>query len=151
MLELGTEKYDIEMEKKRKAEEQLRQEEEKHLKTITAGEEGEEPKEKPDEDHESKLACQQQEIIRQQEALLQKQEKHIEDQERRIRLMELGQEKRAEQTIPQQSQQIQLQQFPNAQKPSTSSGAGTIDKILRPSTLKFLSCVKKEKETEEEE
>ena len=101
------EKYDIEMEKKRKAQEQLRQEEEKCLKTITAGEEGEEPKEKPDEDHASKLACQQQEIICQQEALLQKQEKHIEDQERRIRLMELGQEKRAEQTIPQQSQQIQ--------------------------------------------
>ena len=48
------EKYDIEMEKKRKAQEQLRQEEEKHLKTITAGEEGEEPKEKPDKDHASK-------------------------------------------------------------------------------------------------
>ena len=31
------EKYDIEMEKKRKAQEQLRQEEEKRLKTITAG------------------------------------------------------------------------------------------------------------------
>ena len=124
------EKYDIEMEKKRKAQEQLRQEEEKCLKTITAGEEGEEPKEKPDEDYVSKLACQQQEIIRQQEALLQKQEKHIEDQGRRIRLMELGQEKRAEQTIPQQSLQIQPQQFCSAQKPSTSSGAGTIDKIL---------------------
>ena len=89
------------MEKKRKAQEQLRQEKEKCLKTITAGEEGEEPKEKPDEDHASKLARQQQEIIHQQEALLQKQEKHIKDQERRIRLMELGQEKRAEQTIPQ--------------------------------------------------
>ena len=136
------------MEKKRKAQEQLRQEEEKRLKTITAGEEGGEPKEKPDEDHASELARQQQEIIRQQEALLQKQEKHIEDQERRIRLMELGQEKRAEQTIP---QQIQPQQFRSAQKPSTSSGAGTIDKILRPSALKFLSCVKKEKETKEEE
>ena len=82
---------------------QLRQEEEKRLKTITAGEEGEEPKEKPDEDYASKLARQQKEIICQQEALLQKQEKHIKDQERRIRLMELGQEKRAEQTIPQQS------------------------------------------------
>ena len=56
--------------------------------------------------------------------------------------MELGQEKRAEQTIPQQSQQIQPQQFCSAQKPSTSS---------RPSALKFLSCIKKEKETEEEE
>ena len=83
--------------KKRKVQEQLRQEEEKRLKTMTAGEEGEEPKEKPDEDYVSKLACQQQEIIHQQEAQLQKQEKHIEDQERRIRLMELGQEKRAEQ------------------------------------------------------
>ena len=40
------EKYDEEMEKKRKAQEQLRQEEEKHLKTITAGEEGKEPKDK---------------------------------------------------------------------------------------------------------
>ena len=55
------EKYDIEMEKKRKAQEQLRQEEEKRLKTITAGEEGEEPKEKPDKDYASKLARQQQE------------------------------------------------------------------------------------------
>ena len=144
------EKYDIEMEKKRKAQEQLRQEEEKRLKTITAGGEGEEPKEKPNEDHASKLS-RQQEIICQQEALLQKQEKHIEDQERRIRQMELGQEERAEQTILQQSQQIQPQQFRSAQKPSTSSGAGTIDKILRPSALKFLSCVKKEKETEEQE
>ena len=65
--------------------------------------------------------------------------------------MELGQEKRAEQTIPQQSQQIQPQQFRSAQKPSTSSGAGTMDNILRLSALKFLSCVKKEKETKEQE
>ena len=50
------EKYDMEMEKKRKAQEQLRQEEEKRLKTITAGEE---PKEKPDEDHTTKLVRQQ--------------------------------------------------------------------------------------------
>ena len=145
------EKYDIEMEKKRKAQDQLRQEEEKRLKTITAREGEEEPEEKADEDHASKLPCQQQETICQQEAPLQKQEKHIKDQQRRIRLMELGQEKRAEQTIPQQSQQIQPQQFRRAQKPSTSSGAGTIDKKLRPSTLKFLSCVKKEKEAEEDE
>ena len=140
------EKYDLEMEKKRKAQEQLRQEEEKRLKTITAREEGEEPKEKSDEDHGSILARQQQEIIRQQEALLQKQEKHMEEQERRIRLMELGQEKRAE-----ESQQIQPRQFHSVQKPSTSTGAGTIDKYLRPSALKFLPCVKKEKEAEEEE
>ena len=145
------EKYDIEKEKKRKAQEQLRQEGEKRLKIITAREEGEEPKEKPDEDYASKLARQQQEIIHQQEALLQKQEKLIEDQERRIRLMELGQERRAEQTIPQQTVQIQPQQFRSAQKPSTSSGAGTIDKILKPSALKFLSCLKKEKETKEEQ
>ena len=50
------EKYDEDMEKKRKAQEQLRQEEEKCLKTITTGE-GKEPKdkEKPNEDHASKL------------------------------------------------------------------------------------------------
>ena len=59
--------------------------------------------------------------------------------------MELGQEKRAEQTIPQQTVQIQPQQFRSAQKPSTSSGAGTIDKILKPSALKFLSCIKERK------
>ena len=133
------EKYDLEMEKKRKAQEQLRQEEEKRLKTITAGEEGEEPKEKSNEDHGSKLARQQQEIIHQQETLLQKQEKHIEEQERRIRLMELGQEKRDE-----ERQQILAQQVRSHQKPSTSSGA-------KQSALKFLSCVKKEKEPEEEE
>ena len=70
------------------------------MKTITTGEEGEEPKdkEKTDEDHTSKLARQQQEIIQQQEQLLQKQEKHIEDQERRIRLMELAQQKLIQQT-----------------------------------------------------
>ena len=59
--ELGTEKNMIsKWKKKRKAQEQLRQEEEKRLKTITTREEGEEPKEKPDEDHASKLARQQQ-------------------------------------------------------------------------------------------
>ena len=139
------EKYDEEMEKKRKAQEQLRQEEEKRLKTITAGEEGKEPKdkEKNDEDHTSKLVRQQQEIIWQQEQLLQKQEKHIEDQERRIRLMELAQQKLTQQT--------QAQQSGNGQKASTLSGRGTIDKILNPSPLRFLPCVKKEKEEEEEE
>ena len=144
------EKYDKEMEKKRKAQEQLRQEEEKRLKTITAGEEGEEPKdkEKPDEDHASKLVRQQQEIIQQQEQLLQKQEKHIEDQERRIRLMELAQQKLTQQT---QAQQTQPQQSDNGQKASTSSRRGTIDKILKPSSLRFLPCVKKEKEEEDDE
>ena len=115
------------------------------MKTITAGEEGEEPKDKDktDEDHMSKLARQQQEIIRQQEQLLQKQEKHIEDQERRIRLMELAQQKL--------TQQAQAQQSGNGQKASTSSGRGTTDKILNPSPFRFLPCVKKEKEEGEEE
>ena len=58
--------------------------------------------------------------------------------------MELGKEERAEQTILQQSQQIQPQQFRSAQKPSTSSGAGTIDKILR--TVRFkISIMRKER------
>ena len=40
----------------------------------------------------------------------------------------------------------------SAQKASTSSGAGTIDKFLRPSALSFLTkCVKKEPEVEEED
>ena len=85
------EKFDDEQEKKRKAEEELREQEEKWLKTITLGEE---PKEKEkeksaeEEGYESKLARQQQEIIRQQEILLQKQEQHIAEQERHICTME---------------------------------------------------------------
>ena len=72
--------------------EELREQGEKRLKTITSGEE---PKEKAksaeaelEEGYGNKLARQQQEIITQQEVLLQKQEQHIAEQEKRIRVME---------------------------------------------------------------
>ena len=62
------EQFDDKQEKKRKAEEELREQEEKRLKTITSGEE---PKEKAksaeleqEEGYQNKLARQQQEIIR---------------------------------------------------------------------------------------
>ena len=120
------EKIDDEQEKKRKAEEELREQEEKQLKTITFGEE---PKE---EGYESKLARQQQEIIRQQETLLQKQEQHIAEQERRICTME-------EKQIQPQHEQPQRERHTSIPKASTSGGAGTIDKFLRPSVLRFLN------------
>ena len=76
------EKHDEEQDRKRKADETLREQEEKKQKTITVGE-GEEVI-VIEEDREQKLARQQQEIIRQQEILLQKQEQHILEQETRI-------------------------------------------------------------------
>ena len=144
------ERYDAEMERKRKAQEQMREEQEKRLKTVTAGEEQEKPDE--EEEHTSKLAWQQQEIIRQQEQLLQKQEKHIEDQERRIKLMEESQQKIVEKALAQQSQQVQsVKSSRSAPKASTSTGSGAIDKFLSPAALKFLPCIKKGKEEEPEE
>ena len=62
--------------------------------------------------------------------------------------MELAQQKLTQQT---QAQQTQPQQSDNSQKALTSSGRGTIDKILKPSPLRFLPCVKKEKEEEEDD
>ena len=141
------EKHDEELEKKRKAEEELREQEEKRLKTITAGQEPEEEeKEKSvEEGYNSKLARQQQEIIRQQEILLQKQEQYIEQQEKRIRAME-------EKQIKPQHEQPKKERHTSILKASTSGGAGTIDKFLRPSVLSFLTkCVKKEPKEEQED
>ena len=143
------EQFDDEQKKKRKAEEELREQEEKRLKTITSGEE---PKEKmksaeleQEEGYRNKLARQQQEIIRQQEVLLQKQEQHIAEQEKRIHAME-------EKQIQPQHEQPQQEKHTSFPKASTSGGAGTIDKFLRPSALRFLTkCVKKEPEEEQED
>ena len=143
--------HDAEMERKRKAEEQMRDEEEKRLKTITAGEQQEQEKEETDEEeHCTKLAQQQKEIIRQQEQLLQQQERYIEEQERRLRRLE--QEKIDKESQPQQSGSVQQSsaQTRSAPKPSTS-GSGKIDKYLKPSAMRFLSCVKKERCEEDEE
>ena len=138
-------KFDEEQEKKRKAEEGLREQEEKWLKTITSGEEPKEKQESPEQEegYRSKLARQQQEIIRQQEIFLQKQEQHILEQERCICAME------EKQTQPEQPQQ---ERPTSVQKPSTSGRAGTIDKFLKPSALRFLTkCVKKEPKEDEED
>ena len=156
------ERYDAEIERKRKAEEQLRDEQEKRLKTITAGEEQEQEKEKPDEEeHSLKLARQQQEIIRQQEQLLQKQERHIEEQERILRRLEQEKIDLSNQSSqPQQSgsvqqpgsvQQSKPVQTGTAPKPSMSE-SGKIERYLKPSAMRFLpSCIKKERLEEDEE
>ena len=139
------EKFDDKQEKK--AEEELREQEEKWLKTITLGEE---PKEKEkeksvEEGYESKLTRQQQEIIRQQEILLQKQEQHIEEQEKHIRMME-------EKQLQPQPEQPRKERHTSILKASTSGRAGTIDKFLKPSALSFLTkCVKKEPKEEQED
>ena len=113
---------------------------------------GEEPRKKEksaepeqEEGYRDKLARQQQEIIRQQEVLIQKQEQHITEQEKCIRVME-------EKQIQPQHEQPPREKHTNIAKASTSGGAGTIDKILRPSALRFLTkCVKKEPEEEQED
>ena len=113
---------------------------------------GEEPEEKvksaepeQEEGYRNKLARQQQEIIRQQEVLLQKQEQHIAEQEKHIRAIE-------EKQIQPQHEQPQQEKHTSFPKASTSGGAGTIDKFLRPSALHFLTqCVKKEPKEEQED
>ena len=138
------EKYDEEQDRKRKADETLREQEEKKQKTITVGE-GEEVI-LIEEDHEQKLARQQQEIIRQQEILLQNQEQHILNQETRIRRME-------EQKLqPQQPFSQTMSTSSRFKKPIATGGAGTIDKFLSAKGMRFMpKCLVKQEPTEEEE
>ena len=138
------EKYDEEKERKRKADETLREQEEKKQKTITVGE-GEEVR-LIEEDREQKLARQQQEIIRQQEILLQNQEQHILKQETRIRRME-------EQKLqPQQPFSQTMSTSSRFKKPIATGGAGTIDKFLSAEGMSFMpKCLVKQEPTEEEE
>ena len=57
-----------------------------------------------------------------------------------------------EKQIQPQHEQPQREKHTSIPKASTSGGAGTIDKILRPSALCFLTkCVKKEPEEEQED
>ena len=57
-----------------------------------------------------------------------------------------------EKQIQPQHEQSQKERHTSIAKASTSGGAGTIDKILRPSALHFLTkCVKKEPEEEQED
>ena len=138
------EKYDEEKERKRKADETLREQEEKKQKTITVGE-GEEVR-LIEEDREQKLARQQQEIIRQQEILLQNQEQHILKQETRIRRME-------EQKLqPQQPFSQTMSTSSRFKKPIATGGVGTIDKFLSAEGMRSLpKCLVKQEPTEEEE
>ena len=138
------EKYDEEQDRKRKADETLREQEEKKQKTITVGE-GEEVI-LIEEDREQKLARQQQEIIRQQEILLQNQEQHILNQETRIRRME-------EQKLqPQQPFSQTMSTSSRFKKPIATGGAGTIDKFLSAKGIRFMpKCLVKQEPTEEEE
>ena len=138
------EKYDEEQDRKRKADETLREQEEKKQKTITVGE-GEEVI-LIEEDREQKLARQQQEIIRQQEILLQNQEQHILNQETRIRRME-------EQKLqPQQPFSQTMSTSSRFKKPIVTGGAGTIDKFLSAKGMRFMpKCLVKQEPTEEEE
>ena len=94
-----------------------------------------------------KLAKQQQEIIRQQEILLQKQEQHIAEQERCIRV----QWRKSRYTLKMNNcNERDISSIPKA---STSGGAGTIDKFLKPAALHYHNkyVLKKEPKVEEED
>ena len=141
---------DIAADKKRKAEEQLKEQELKKQKVIAVGEGSEDVKivqgaqAEVEETYHQKLARQQQEIIKQYETLLQQQQNCLVEQEQLL-------ERHRQQQEKQQQQQQQLQQgqtwseviggitaSSGKQKPSTSRHAGTIDNFLSPKGITYL-------------
>ena len=136
------EKLDKENEKKRKAEEELKEKELKKQKVISVGEGVEESEDveivKGGESYEQKLVRQQRDMIKQYETLIQQQQNRLIEQEQLLA--------RHKQEQPQQQQQEWTQQSTTVkQKPSTSGGAGRIDKFLSAKGLTYLPPdVKKE-------
>ena len=93
-----------------------------------------------EETYDQKLARQQCEIINQYETLLQQQQNHLIEQEQI-----LARHKQQEQSQQQQRQEWHQQSTTVKQKPSTSGGAGRIDKYLSGKGLTYLpESVKKE-------
>ena len=137
---------DIAADKKRKAEEQLKEQELKKQKVIAVGEGSEDveiiqgAQAEVEETYHQKLARQQQEIIKQYETLLQQQQNRLVEQEQ-----ELEQHRQQEQK-QQQLQQGQtwseviggIRASSGKQKPSTSRRAGTIDNYLSVKGMTYL-------------
>ena len=139
------EKSDIAADKKRKAEEQLKEQELKKQKVIAVGEGLEDvetvqgAQAEVEETYHQKLARQQQEIIKQYETLLQQQQNRLVEQEQ-----ELEQHRQQEQKQqPQQGQTWSeviggIRASSGKQKPSTSRRAGTIDNYLSAKGITYL-------------
>ena len=138
------EKLDKENEKKRKAEEELKEKELKKQKVISVGEGVEESKDveivEGGESYEQKLARQQHNIIKQYETIIQQQQNRLIEQE------QLLAQCKQEQAQQQQQQEEWTQQSTTVKpKPSTTRGAGRIDKYLSTKGLTYLPPdVKKE-------
>ena len=136
---------DIAADKKRKAEEQLKEQELKKQKVIAVGEGLEDvetvqgAQAEVEETYHQKLARQQQEIIKQYETLLQQQQNRLVEQEQ-----ELEQHRQQEQKQqPQQGQTWSeviggIRASSGKQKPSTSRRAGTIDNYLSAKGITYL-------------
>ena len=139
------EKSDIAADKKRKAEEQLKEQELKKQKVIAVGEGSEDvetvqgAQAEVEETYHQKLARQQQEIIKQYETLLQQQQNRLVEQEQLL-------EQHRQQEQKQQPQQGQtwseviggIRASSGKQKPSTSRRAGTIDNYLSAKGITYL-------------
>ena len=136
---------DIAADKKRKAEEQLKEQELKKQKVIAVGEGSEDveivqgAQAEVEETYHQKLARQQQEIIKQYETLLQQQQNRFVEQEQLL-------EQHRQQEQKQQPQQGQtwseviggIRASSGKQKPSTSQHAGTIDNYLSAKGITYL-------------
>ena len=137
------EKLDKENEKKRKAEEELKEKELKKQKVISVGEGVEESEDveivEGGESYEQKLARQQRNIIEQYETIIQQQQNRLIEQE------QLLAQCKQEQPQQQQQQEWTQQSTTVKPKPSTTRGAGRIDKYLSTKGLTYLPPdVKKE-------
>ena len=139
------EKSDIAADKKRKAEEQLKEQELKKQKVIAVGEGLEDvetvqgAQAEVEETYHQKLARQQQEIIKQYETLLQQQQNCLVEQEQELEQHRQQEQKQQPQQGQTWSEVIEgTRASSGKQKPSTSRRAGTIDNYLSAKGITYL-------------
>ena len=136
---------DIAADKKRKAEEQLKEQELKKQKVIAVGEGLEDvetvqgAQAEVEETYHQKLARQQQEIIKQYETLLQQQQNRLVEQEQELEQHRQQEQKQQPQQGQTWSEVIEgIRASSGKQKPSTSRRAGTIDNYLSAKGITYL-------------
>ena len=136
---------DIAADKKRKAEEQLKEQELKKQKVIAVGEGLEDvetvqgAQAEVEETYHQKLARQQQEIIKQYETLLQQQQNRLVEQEQELKQHRQQEQKQQPQQGQTWSEVIEgIRASSGKQKPSTSRRAGTIDNYLSAKGITYL-------------
>ena len=139
------EMLDIAADKKRKAEEQLKEQELKKQKVIAVGEGLEDvetvqgAQAEVEETYHQKLARQQQEIIKQYETLLQQQQNRLVEQEQELEQHRQQEQKQQPQQGQTWSEVIEgIRASSGKQKPSTSRRASTIDNYLSAKGITYL-------------